>query len=317
VTEVQRLVETYVVPLQLVMAMTGMGATLRVQDFALIARDPTGLLIGLGIQLIHVPIVAVAFIAVFDLSPGWAVGLLMVAAAPGGAQSNLFTHLARGSTALSIALTTVSSFLCIVTIPALLSLLARVHLPANFEFPTKSIVLDITLFLLLPVVAGMVIRRYWPRAALHVATWGVRGSVTLVIVIIVSALGTGRIRVEAYGFGPPLMLIAFGATLALTVPQICRLLGRYDDDNAAITIEAVIRNINIGLLLIHFFFPGEEAQGHMLYAILFYGGLAIPTALPTLLRHRRGKSPVLARRRYPRPARSETEESGAPVQPGS
>src|SRR5688500_3596604 len=102
------------------MAMMGMGATLRVQDFALIARDPTGLLIGLGVQLIWVPALATAFIAGFDLSPGWAVGLLMVAAAPGGAQSNLLTYLARGSTALSIALTTVSSFLCIVTIPALL-----------------------------------------------------------------------------------------------------------------------------------------------------------------------------------------------------
>jgi BASS family bile acid:Na+ symporter len=85
-------VETYVLPLQLLLAMLGMGADLRIRDFADVAKSPRSLALGVVLQMVFVPALALAFIAAFDLSPGWAVGLLLVAVVPGGTVSNLFTH---------------------------------------------------------------------------------------------------------------------------------------------------------------------------------------------------------------------------------
>src|SRR5690606_15874717 len=137
----------------------------------------------------------------------------------------------------------------------------------------------------------MVIRRLSTGAARVLAVVGVRGSVALICVVIVSSLASGRIEVAAYGFGPPLMLLGFGLVLSLLVPRICRLAGRGGEDTLAISVEVVVRNVNIALLLVHFFFPGEPAQGHLLYAILFYGGQSIPMAIPMVLRHRRAPVP--------------------------
>lgn len=296
--------ETYLIPVQLVLALFGMGATLRVSDFAAIARDPRGLAVGLGLQWIAVPAATAAFVAALDLPPGWAVGLFLVAAVPGGAFSNLLTFLARGNVALSISVTVVTTAACVGTIPLLLSVLARGHLPAGFALPAGRIVVEIAAYLIGPLLAGMAARRLWPAGALRASRWAIRGSLVGLALVTASALQSGRIRVAEYGWGPPLTLIAYGLLLANLTPPLVRALGRYDDDNVALTIEVAVRNIGIALLLVHHFFPGQREQGHVLYACLFYAGMGGFLALPPLVRHRRGRapSPVLGPR--PRPERA-------------
>lgn len=297
----QQFAEQVLVPLQLLLAMLGMGATLRPQDFGVILEDPRGLALGLALQWLFVPAVAVGVITVFGLSPGWALGLLLVAAVPGGATSNLLTFLGRGSVALSIAVTTVTTLACMVTVPALLGLLAADYLPAEFAFPYGRIVRDILLYLLAPLAVGMVIKRLAPGTSGAISKWAIRGSLALIVLITISALGSGRIDVVAYGWRPPLVIVFFATVVALASPQLCRLLGRFDDDTVALHIEVVVRNIGIGLLLVSVFFPGEDRQGHVLYTCLFYAGLSTPFALPTLLRHRLGRSAVPLREPHARP----------------
>ncbi len=105
----QSFAETVLIPLQLLLAMLGMGATLALGDFALIFRRPKGLALGLFLQLVFVPLSAIALIEVFELGPGWAVGFMLIAACPGGTISNLLTYLGKGSVPLSIAVTTTST----------------------------------------------------------------------------------------------------------------------------------------------------------------------------------------------------------------
>lgn len=297
----QQFAEQVLVPVQLLLAMLGMGATLRPQDFGVILKDPRGLALGLALQWLFVPLVAVGVITAFDLGPGWALGLLLVAVVPGGATSNLLTFLGRGSVPLSIAVTTVTTLACMATVPALLGLLASDYLPADFAFPYARIVRDILLYLLAPLGVGMVLKRLAPGSSGALSTWAVRGSLFLILVITVSALGSGRIDIVAYGWRPPLIIVGFAATLAFTTPQLCRLVGRFDDDTVALQIEVVVRNIGIGLLLVNVFFPGEPRQAEVLYTCLFYAGLSTPFALPTLVRHRLGKSAVPLRERRGRP----------------
>lgn len=291
-SSIQQLVEAYVIPSQLVLAMVGMGATLTVQNFVDVIKDKKGLLIGLGLQLVFVPALTLAFIEAFDLSKGWAVGLILVAVVPGGAFSNLLTYLGKGNAALSVSITTISTAGCLLTIPILLSLFVGQYMPPDFRVPTARIVRDILAFLLLPLSAGMVLLRASQRAAFHTARWGIRGSVFLLICIVVSSLGTGRIKLEEFGWGPPLSIILFGNVLWIAAAQLCRLLRRYDDDTVALTIEVSVRNMAVALLLVHFFFEGEPAQRHVLYTCLFYAGMSFFIGIPIVLRHRRGHSPA-------------------------
>jgi bile acid:Na+ symporter, BASS family len=304
-----QIVETTFIPAQLVFAMIGMGATLSLGDFLLVFRSPRELFIGLGLQLVFVPLLALAFISAFGLSKGWAVGIILVAVVPGGAFSNLLTYLGRGNAALSVSVTTVSNVTCIVSIPLLLHLLVSQYVPPEFELPTKQIVSDIFTYLLVPLGVGMAIFRMDQRVAAHASRWSIRASVLLLLCIVVSALSSGRIDIAAYGWGPPLRLVLFGNVLWIAAGQVCRLLKCFDDDNVALTIEVSIRNVALALLLVHFFFPGQPASGHVLYTCLFYAGMGFFIGIPIVARARRDRSPALfwpVRRREP---------SGAPGVP--
>ncbi len=293
--------ERFLIPIQLVLAMVGMGATLTLKDFAVIARDPRGLALGLGLQLVFVPALAVGFIAAFGLSKGWAVGLLLVAVVPGGAWSNLLTYLGKANVPLSISVTTASTLGCIVSIPLLLELLAGAHLPEHFVLPTRRIIFEIFAYLLVPLSAGMVLLRAAPRAAPVLSVWAIRTSVLFIVLITVAALGSGRMKFAEYGWMPAILLISFGLVLVNATLQGLRLLGCYDDDNLALSIEVTIRNVGVALLMVPAFFPGEEAQGHVLYTCLFYAGLSFFLAVPAVLRHRKGGGAAPLRAPNPRP----------------
>lgn len=299
--------EPYMVPLQLVFAMLGMGATLSIRDFVVIAKDPRGLLVGLALQLLWVPALTWLFIAGFRLSEGWAVGLVLVAVVPGGAFSNLLTFLGRGNVPLSISVTTASNLACIFSVPLLIQLLASASLPPDFAFPARRIVFEIFGYLLIPLALGMVVYRWNTAKAARFSKWCINTSIGFIALITLGSLGSGRIKIPEYGWLPPLRIVLFGLTLAVVTPHICRLVRRYDDDTTALTIEVCVRNVGVALLLYRNFFAGRPEQGHVLYTCLFYAGMSGLLTLPALLRHRFGRSPVLLRA----PRRREPSDAGA------
>jgi len=292
-------VEQYIVPLQLALAMFGMGAALVPRDFLNVGKQPFGLGLGLFIQLVIVPALAVLFITVFSMSPGWAVGLCLIAAVPGGAFSNLLTYIGRGNVALSIAITVASTSLCVLTVPLLLRLLVSTSLPEDFVFPVQRVVIEIGAYLIGPLVIGMLVRRFWRARSDFLSKVGINGAVVLIILITISALRSGRIKVLEYGFMPPLIIILFGTTLALITPHISRFLGRTPRDAVAITIEVTVRNMGVGLLVVPVFFPDSiELRGQVLYSCLFYAGASGLFALPPAITHRMEPD------RYPTPMRA-------------
>lgn len=304
----QAFAEGYLIPAQLVLAMLGMGATLSVRDFVDVMRDGKGVLLGLALQLIFVPLVTLGFIEAFSLSKGWAVGLILIAVVPGGAFSNLLTFIGKANTALSVSVTLVSTLGSIFTVPLLLAWMAAAHLPADFQVPTGRIVFEIFSYLLAPLGAGMWLLARAPSRAQPISRWSVRGSLAILIVIVASSLGTGRIKLEEYGWGPPLTLILFGVILVNVTPLLTRLAGRYDDDTVALTIEVACRNIGLALLLFHFFFPGDPAQRQVLYSCLFYAGMSFFLGVPVAVRHRRGARVLIGLSHRRRPVASSEQD---------
>lgn len=298
----QAFAEQYLVPVQLILAMLGMGATLRVSDFAQVARHPTGVVLGLTLQLVMVPLLGVGLTLAFGLTPGFAVGMLLIASVPGGAISNLLTFLGKGNVPLSIAVTVVSTFGCALTAPIVLRLFASEFLPPDFALPIGRLAIEIAAYLIAPLLVGMGIQRGWPKYAQAVCDWTVRLSVVVIVIIAASSLGTGRIKPFDYGVIPPLAVITYATIHAYATPHLLRALGRNDPDQIALAVEVTVRNSSIALLLVGRFFPGQDEQAQVLYVCLLYAGVATPIVLPLLYLHRRGFAPALGRTPRPGPS---------------
>ncbi len=284
--------EYWFAAVQLALAMLGMGATLAISDFAKVATDPRGFSIGIVLQLVLVPLIAWALITVSDAPPGLAVGLAICAAIPGGSVSNIFTFFARGHIALSIALTSVATLACLVTTPLILDLLIAHHLPDGFSMPAGRIALEIGLCLLLPLVVGMFYLRLFPRSAPVLSRWCIRGSLFIIGLIVVGALGAGRLDLESFGGQNVVWVVAFILILTTVSFVLPRLLGASGADVAAINIEVTVRNTNLGLLIKASLFPAavgvaDPIGDNTLFAILLYGALMLLVSTLMIPAHRR------------------------------
>ncbi len=275
---------------QLALAMLGMGATLKVRDFIAVVQQPRGLLLGMAVQILLVPLFAWVLLTLSQPATGLAVGLALCAAIPGGTMSNVLTFLARGHVALSIALTAICSFACLVTTPIVLGLLISAHLPAEFTMPAAKIATEITLILMLPLVLGMMVLAVWPNGAARFSKFCIRSSIFIILLIVIGAFGAGRVDLEKFAGSEILILVAFIVGLALVSWYGPRLLGVNGPDSTAINIEATFRNINLSLLIKASLFPAvvgvADPVGDMvLLTVLSYGGLAFPVAAAQVYLH--------------------------------
>jgi BASS family bile acid:Na+ symporter len=277
---------------QLSFAMLGMGATLTIIDFKEVMREPRAVTFGIIIQLVLVPLIAFVFISYAGLSPGVAIGIALIASIPGGTISNIFTYLARGNTPLSISITGLTTFACLITTPLILGLLVTQYLPTDFVMPAEKIISDIALTLLLPLVVGMMLLRYVSQHAGWVSKWSIRASLFGIFLIVAGSGSAGRLDVNAFGMENIGLVSAFVAILVVSSWGVARLLRLSREDSTAIEMEVVVRNINLGLLIKASMFPAiagsAGTMGDMvLFTLLLYGGQqTLIAALITFQRRR-------------------------------
>ena len=153
---------TKIAPLSLALIMLALGMGLTLQDFTRVAKQPKDFLVGLVCQLIFLPIIAFALVFILDAPVELAVGLMIIAAAPGGVTSNILTKFANGDVALSISLTAIISLLSIITVPFIIFKsidLLNVSASTN-EISMIGISVKMFLVVTLPVILGMIIRRF-------------------------------------------------------------------------------------------------------------------------------------------------------------
>src|SRR5438105_8004921 len=135
---------------QLVAFMLAMGAKLVPAQFVHVLRKPRSFLVALTGHLVAIPLLAVAINHVAGLDTGLAVGMILVAAMPGGTLAKIFTYLGHGNVPLSITLSGVSTLLTLVTVPVMLRFLTR-DLPETIDVPVIKIISEVILYLLLPL----------------------------------------------------------------------------------------------------------------------------------------------------------------------
>lgn len=152
----------------LTLLMFSLGLTLFIEDFKLLFSRPKSVLVGLCGQLFLLPIVAFVLSVLFDLTPLFFIGVMLIACSPGGSSSNIFSKLVNGDIALSVSLTALSSIITLFTIPAVLALVTW-YLDSNFavqyELPVTNLLMQNIVLMLLPIVAGILVKSKFPVAA--------------------------------------------------------------------------------------------------------------------------------------------------------
>ena len=153
---------TKIAPIALALIMLGLGLGLTTQDFVRVLKQPKDFLVGFTSQLIILPIVAFILIKTLGTSPEIALGVMIIAAAPGGITSNVLTKFAKGDVALSVSLTAVISIISIITVPLIVFTSADLLGVsfANENINITGTALKMALVVAVPVILGMIIRKF-------------------------------------------------------------------------------------------------------------------------------------------------------------
>ncbi len=160
---------TYFMPATLVVIMLGLGLSLTLADFRRVLLFPRAIVIGLVCQMLLLPLLCYGLAVAFALPPVLAVGLMLLAASPGGAAANLFSHLARGDVALNLTLTAVNSLLSLLTLPLIVNLALTAFMGEGKVLPLQSDkIVQVFAMVLIPVSIGMLIRHHRPTLAQRV-----------------------------------------------------------------------------------------------------------------------------------------------------
>jgi len=193
------IITNLLLPIALGIIMLGLGLSLGVDDFLRVLRMPRAVLIGLGVQTLLLPAAAFAIAIGFGLAPELAVGLMLLAASPGGATANIYSHLARGDVALNITLTATNSVLCLLTLPLIVNLsLAHFMAAEQYVPPPIRKIVEVGVIILLPVLLGMLLRAWLPALAARLAKPVKLFSVLVLILVIGAAFGRELDRLPAY-----------------------------------------------------------------------------------------------------------------------
>lgn len=258
-------------PIALAIIMFGLGLSLEVGDFRRVARTPRAVVVALGLQVLVLPVIAFGLVVAFDLDPLLAVGVMLLAASPGGTTANLFSHLFRGDVALNITLTAINSVLAVVTIP-LVTNLAIGYFDTDGDLGLQwSKVVQVIAIVLVPVAVGMLVRR-WSRELAARADKPVR----VFSIVVLVAVALGALLGERENLGDYLQQVGLVTgllcVLSLSLGYAGARLARLEQPQAvASSMEVGIHNTTVALTIaLSVLDSTEVAIPAAVYSILMY-----------------------------------------------
>lgn len=215
----ESVLSTVILPLALGIIMLGLGLSLTVSDFTRVIKYPKAVFVGLLCQMLILPFGAFFVAQLLHLSPELAVGLMLLAASPGGPTANLFSHLSNGDVALNITLTAINSILTLFSLPFIVGLSMDYFMGEALAIPMPfSKIISVFAIVLIPVSIGMLIKRFKPNVTALLEKPVKIASAILLVLVIIATIVKDREVLAAY-FGQ----IGFAALLF----NLISLLGGY------------------------------------------------------------------------------------------
>ena len=275
------IVTDVVLPIALAFIMFSLGLGLSISDFTRIFLKPKEFFVGFVSQLILLPIVALILVYIWPLSPEIAIGVMILAAAPGGATSNILTSFAKGDVALSISLTAVISILSVITIPLILGISLSI-LGTNLSSEGISLIdiaLKMFLIVTIPVLIGMLLKNIissFENLAKKISTF-------LFFLVLLGAVLAERENVVAYFAEAGLITLVLNIVMMLLAYYLSKSFISDVSQQKAITLECGLQNGTLAIVVANVFFDG----GAYLIPAATYSLIMYATSLPYIYYLRR------------------------------
>ena len=248
---------TIALPVALGIIMFGLGLSLTLGDFARIGKHPKAVIIALVCQLLVLPAICFGLVLAFQLPPLLAVGMMLLAASPGGTTANLYSHLFRGDIALNISLTAVNSVISVFTLPLIVNFAIGYFQPVTTGQPGEGGAIGIDFvealkvfaIVLIPVALGMIVRRFRPGFA-NASDRPVRiaSIIILAIVIIGAVVANAKALLDnlAALAGITVLFCLISLTLGFLIPRLFKVERR---QAVASSFEIGIHNATLAIVI--------------------------------------------------------------------
>ena len=250
-----------VLPLALAFIMLALGLGLTFDDFVRVVRRPRDFAVGAVSQIFVLPMVAFLLASLWPMSPELALGLMIIAAAPGGVTSNLLTAFARGDVALSISLTAVISLLSVLTIP-LVVVFAYGHFigeQAAQDITVADTAVSVFLIVTIPVLVGLLVRRFAENFALRVEPSARAVSAVLFVLVLAGAIYQERNNLVSYYAQAGLATFALNLTMMVLAYLLARWFATGAKQRTAIAMECGLQNGTLAIAIAVLLFGGGLA----------------------------------------------------------
>lgn len=252
------IVTDVILPLALAFIMFVLGLGLTGADFLRVIKQPRDFFVGAFSQIILLPIIAFILVKVWSIAPELAIGVMIIAAAPGGVTSNLLTSFAKGDVALSISLTAIISLLCVVTIPFIV--LTSVELLGGSNI-TQDISLlgmsrDMFLIVTVPVILGMLLRKFSSDVALKLEPIAKKVSIMLFVLVLLGAIAAERENVISYFAQAGLITLILNVVMMIVAYYVAQFLASGTKQKKSITIECGLQNGTLAIFVATSIFGG-------------------------------------------------------------
>ena len=265
------IVTDVILPIALAFIMFALGLGLTFDDFARVATRPRDFIVGALSQIVLLPVVAFLLISVWPLPPDLALGVMIIAAAPGGVTSNLLTSFARGDVALSISLTAIISLLSVITIPIVVvfSYTQLMGGDADANVSVTRTAISVFLIVTIPVLLGLVTRRLAAGFSTRFEPRARNISAGLFAVVLAGAIYQERNNIVEYFAQAGLITLVLNVVMMVLAYWIARLFASGLRQRIAISMECGLQNGTLAIAVA---------------AVLFGGGLAtVPAATYSLI----------------------------------
>ena len=252
------IVTDVILPLALAFIMFVLGLGLTGADFLRVIKQPRDFFVGAFSQIILLPIIAFILVKIWSIAPELAIGVMIIAAAPGGVTSNLLTSFAKGDVALSISLTAIISLLCVITIPFIV--LTSVELLGGSGI-TQGISLfsmsrDMFLIVTVPVILGMLLRQFSSGVALKLEPIAKKASIILFVLVLVGAIAAERENVISYFAQAGLITLILNVVMMIVAYYVAQFLASGTRQKKCITIECGLQNGTLAIFVATSIFGG-------------------------------------------------------------
>jgi BASS family bile acid:Na+ symporter len=270
--------------------MFGMGLSLVKDDFVRLAKVPKSVIAGLTGQLILLPLLAFALVTAFSAPIEIAIGVMILAACPGGTTSNLISHIARANLALSVSLTAITTVICVITTPLLIKFsIDHFSQTDATDFSLIGVSINLIVLLLVPISIGMVLRHFYSKAARRAEPF-FRHFSTLFMLMLIAVISYQEREMLQASF-PDVFFITFSLNICATIMGviIARACSLSKKDGLTLGIEIGTQNASMAMLIAITFIENSAfsiAAG--IYGITMYVGAFLLVAYHKLT------SPALA-----------------------